>query len=102
VRDQLRGQLADARMALSLRPVTSLGRPWASVSRVDALMPGLDGTDIEIVLHVVDGYVRDLEAYRVNGGPIERGGLDEPVKQINRYPLSFDRPRASPDRRSRP
>jgi hypothetical protein len=55
---------------------------------VDASMFDLDGGNIDLLLHVVDGYVRELEAYRVDGKPIEREELDGPVTLVNRHPWS--------------
>jgi hypothetical protein len=100
-RDQLRTQLEDARVVAhgpgDTRTIVfaapSEDAPRASVVQrvpVDALMPDLDGTEIQVALHVVDGYVQELEAYRVDLAPIERTELDGAVKLINRYPLSFD------------
>lgn len=47
-----------------------------------------DGVNIEILLHVVDGYARELEIYRVDGTPIQRASLDGPLKRVNGRPVA--------------
>ena len=34
--------------------------------------PDLDGTQISVMLHVVDGFVREIEIYKLDGSPIQR------------------------------
>jgi hypothetical protein len=34
--------------------------------------PDLDGTQISVMLHVVDGFCREIEIYKVDGTPIRR------------------------------
>jgi hypothetical protein len=34
--------------------------------------PVLDGTQISVMLHVVDGFCREIEIYKVDGSPIQR------------------------------
>jgi hypothetical protein len=34
--------------------------------------PDLDGTQISVMLHVVDGFCREIEIYKVDGSPIQR------------------------------
>jgi hypothetical protein len=100
-RDQLREQLSHARVVahgptdtrtiVFAAPIDSQER--ADITErvpVDASMADLDGTDIEVLLHVVDGCAHELEAYRVDGDPIEREELDGPVGLVRRYPQSSD------------
>lgn len=54
---------------------------------VDAVMADEDGASIEILLHVVDGYARELEAYRPDGEPIRRRSLDGPLMMVNWRPV---------------
>lgn len=37
---------------------------------VEALVPDVDGIDIAILLHVVDGYINELEFFKVDGSPM--------------------------------
>jgi hypothetical protein len=55
---------------------------------VDAVMTDDDGTNIEILLHVVDGYAHELEIYRVDGEPIRRESLDGAVTLVNWKPAT--------------
>jgi hypothetical protein len=34
--------------------------------------PDLDGTQISVMLHVLDGFCREIEIYKVDGSPIQR------------------------------
>lgn len=34
--------------------------------------PDLDGTQISVILHVVDGFCREIEIYKLDGSPIQR------------------------------
>ena len=92
-RDALRAQLADARVvACGTRDTRTLvfappspNVPQANTESrvpVDAVIADDDGTDIEVLLHVVGGFARELEIYRVDGAPILRHSLDAPVKPV--------------------
>jgi hypothetical protein len=98
-RDQLQAQLVDARVAGHGPPDTrtivfaspSSTRPRVETGErvpVDAVMIDEDGVNIEILLHVVDGYARELEIYRVDGTPIQRASLDGPLKLVNWRPAA--------------
>lgn len=98
-RDELRIQLADVRvvahgrgdtrtLVFSLPPPNTPRAHADSRIPVDAVMTDDDGTDIEILLHVVDGYARELEIYRVDGAPIKRTSLDGPLTRINWKPVA--------------
>ena len=100
-RDQLRRQLENTRVVacgpVDTRTIVfsapSSDEPIAHVIQrvpVDGSMSDIDGTAIDLLLHVIDGYAHELEAYRVDGAPIERIELDGPLNLLNRYPLSFD------------
>lgn len=91
-RNELRIQLADASVVAHGPPDTrtvvfapaggNIPRAYTgSRVPVDGLIADDDGTDIEVLLHVVDGYARELEIYRVDGSPIERAALDGPLKR---------------------
>jgi hypothetical protein len=97
-RDQLREQLEHARVidhgpadTRTIVFAAPSGRdPRARTTRrvpVDVSMPDIDGTNIDVSLHVIDGYAHELEAYRVDLKPIERKELDGPVTLVNRYPI---------------
>lgn len=45
-------------------------------------MADVDGTDISILLHVVDGFARELEIYRIDGRPIQLKQLKGPPKWV--------------------
>lgn len=98
-RDQLREQLVDVRVVAHGPPDTRtivFASPPSTKPRietgervpVDAVMVDEDGVNIEILLHVVDGYARELEIYRVDGTPIQRTSLDAPLKLVNWRPAA--------------
>ena len=41
-----------------------------------------DGIDIAILFHVVNGFARELEIYRVDGAPIQVKQLNGPLKWL--------------------
>ena len=77
----LRKQLAgvevrgiDSDGSLELRPDPSA--PRADVVRgipIEAEVEDLDGVKIHILLHVLDGVMRELEVYREDPGRVQRG-----------------------------
>jgi hypothetical protein len=79
-RDVLQEQLAEARGRLidadgSLALVPSPSARAADVVRripVEAETEDLDGVTIHVLLHVVDGYVNELEVYREDSARIQR------------------------------
>jgi hypothetical protein len=94
-REEVRKQLADVRIiaqgkhdsrTLLFAPPTRTIPPADTEWRVpvDATMADDDGTEIEILLHVVDGYVEELEIYRVDGAAVIRPSLDGPLTKVNR------------------
>ena len=45
---------------------------------VEALVADSDGTDVAILLHVVDGFINELELFKVDGSPLMQA--IDPVK----------------------
>lgn len=97
--DELKIQLADVRIVARGKHDTRTlvfapppaGSPRADTESrvpVDAMMSDDDGVNIEILLHVVDGYAKELEIYRVDGAPITRRALDGPLKLVNWKPAA--------------
>jgi hypothetical protein len=89
-RDALKAQMADVRVVVGREGgdrtlvflLSASNGPRANTcSRVpvDAVMEDIDGVYIEILFHVVDGYARELEIYRVDGSPIKRQFMDGPL-----------------------
>jgi hypothetical protein len=97
-RDELYGQLADCRIIAEssrigewadARTIVFTPSPNAKSRAqtalrvpVEASMTDNDGTEIEILLHVVDGEAKELEIYRVDGEPIQLERLEGPLKWI--------------------
>jgi hypothetical protein len=48
------------------------GDPWTGVAPLHAIAHDLDGMDLEVLLHIVDGYAKELEVIRWDGEPIQR------------------------------
>jgi hypothetical protein len=77
-RDEIALQVADARCrqidgdgSLAL---LAIGAPRADVVRripVEAEVEDIDGMTIHVLLHVMDGYIDELEIYRNDGAPLQ-------------------------------
>lgn len=66
-------QPIDSEGSLALAP--EAGAPSADVVRripVEAELEDLDGTTIHVLLHVVDGFLNELEVYREDSGAVQR------------------------------
>jgi hypothetical protein len=59
----------------SLELSTAAGAPRAEVVRrvpVEAELEDRDGVTVHVLLHVVDGLLKELEVYREDSGPLQR------------------------------
>lgn len=63
----------DSEGSLEIRPSAAAG-PAVITKRipVEANAPDDDGVDVNVLLHVVDGFVTELEIYKNDGTPIRR------------------------------
>jgi len=76
---ELRARTLDAEGGIALLPAASA--PAAEVVRripVEAEFEDFDGTTVHMLLHVVGGFLNELEIYRDDSGSIQRdiGGAD--------------------------
>lgn len=85
LREQLSGMLAKP---LDTNGSLRLGVTVPSVAKVDRRIPvegtylDNDGTRVHILLHVVDGYLDELEVYREDSGRIARTLATSPTIEI--------------------
>lgn len=94
-KDQLNEQLHDVRVkrideqgSLELLPIRPA--PIAAVEQrvpVEAEMLDKDGVTIHVLLHVVDGFLKELEIYRDDSNPLERGLSPE---ELDVFVLPYD------------
>lgn len=82
-RDELQSQLATARVTAecscgcrssALDVDRSASPPVRSIERIPVEAEGadVDGTEVDLLLHVVGGYMNELEIFRVDSKPIVR------------------------------